>query len=750
MKLKKWQSSWLWEDRFLDEEKLKKRYELFIEAHARMDNGLSEGKLDKEIQKNLDILRNKMHLWAYLFGNILKKDIQMVTVDIISKRDELRGMSEISCEGQNSYLFLLKVENGLVTVEINYPGERIYNHMNGLEYANDSYLSAIIKALVKFNRDKIINFSKKEREEQIGPEYRGHYKVFCTDYLKFPYPFLPIFIKQFRFLIDYWNENFNYDFVSRIHPYLDEPEEIAQLCIALASADFRSDTANPSDIKLKIVGNKGYRLSVMEKISSSLIPPFIIEFENILQLDKDGLRKTISNSFDELLGVRYVKLLPPSGYIKHLLLTVRSNPLISMPGLMDTILNIGLTYDGVWLLAEKYGARFAYETYARFLRSFGTGVFGIDKEEFGNIPDDLSDQTAKELAKRYEKIIKKYGYKVPQDPYKQLEMAIKAVEDSWDSEQAKKYRKENGIPDDLGMAVIIQEMKFGNLNENSGSFVLFTRDPITGEKGLFIEYAPQRQGEDLVSGSINPVPIEESGLSEKVINEIKEYAEKIEKEFKYAQDIEGVIEDGKVWILQTRDAKLSPEAEIKALVDMVEEGILTKEEALMRINLEELEDRLSHMQIAPETEANPIAKGLGASSGAVGGVIAFDLEDIEKYKNQNLPVILVKKEFYPYVHLEELMFSDGLVTQIGGRLSHGAIQGRIHEKPTIVGANIEVDRENKTVTIGGKLCKAGDYITIDGTNGNVYDGKIELIKPEEVNPYLEILKEWYQEVYGEK
>lgn len=272
---------------------------------------------------------------------------------------------------------------------------------------------------------------------------------------------------------------------------------------------------------------------------------------------------------------------------------------------------MSITKDNLIKLVNKYGKRFAYETYARFLHSFGTGVFRVDKEEFGNIPDNLNDQTAKELAERYEEIIRKHGYEVPQDPYKQLKMAIKVVEDSWNSEEAKKYREENGIPDDLGTGVIIQEMKFGNLDENSGSFVLFTRDPITGEKGLFIEYAPQRQGEDLVSGSINPVPIEESGLSQKIIDDIKEYAEEIEKGFKYPQDIEGVIEDGKVWILQTRDAKLDPEAEIKAVIDMVEEGIITKERALMRINLEELEDRLSHMQITPGIDVNPLAEGLG-------------------------------------------------------------------------------------------------------------------------------------------
>ena len=399
----------------------------------------------------------------------------------------------------------------------------------------------------------------------------------------------------------------------------------------------------------------------------------------------------------------------------------------------------------IW--AKEYGY-YVYELYARFLQSFGTTVFGIDENDLKPVPSGLRAEEYRSLAAEYENIITQRGYEIPAERKRQLEMAIKSVLNSWNSEEAKVYRLTHGIPESIGPGgIILQRMVYGNLNDNSGSFVLFTRNPLTGEKGVYIEYGRKTVGIDLVSGRVTPIPLEKSGIPEKLIWELTLYAEIIEEEFGYVQDIEGVIENGKIWILQTRDAKLSPEAEAKVLVEMVEEGILTKEEALRRANLNELEEKLIRPGIAPDVAEKPIGEGLGASSGAMYGVVALSEEKAKEYKNRGMPVILVKEEVYPAGDLKAMEIVDGIVTCVGGITSHGAIVARDIGVPAVVGVKeLKIDKERHIVEVQGKEIREGEYITIDGTNGFIYYGKLPLKEPAGINPDFEKLRRWEEEL----
>lgn len=356
-----------------------------------------------------------------------------------------------------------------------------------------------------------------------------------------------------------------------------------------------------TNIDVDSLGRKGFNLVQLAELEIP-VPAFLIIGSDVdrSELTRDKIEARVSNYFEEKSGMTFGKYDPFLSI--PFLVSVRSSPSISMPGILDTVLNVGMNKEVVELLIQNNLPRFAWETYCRFLRSFGTTVFGIDKEAFGQIPEAQDAETFEKLASEWENVITKRGYEVPQDPIEQLLMAIEAVYDSWNSNLARTYREERDISDEEGLAIIIQEMKFGNLNTKSGTFVLFTRDPVTGEKNTVGEYLPMRQGEDLVGGGITPLSLEESGLSWGYLHALKEeLSKKIETHFKEMQEIEGIKQAGRIYILQTRDGVRTARAAVKIAFDLVSEGTATKEEVLSRLNLDELRLELPRTNIYLQT-----------------------------------------------------------------------------------------------------------------------------------------------------
>jgi len=727
---------WLWKEVFLDREKLQRRYELFVEAHARMDNILEENKLDDDILKKVEEVRHKMHLWAILLKrtqwkeNLYSYDASelkaKVEIDILNKNMQLNKAANFIADNKDFGWAAIKDK----MVELSYGLGHLRDYPYGTGDGDDSYADIgilyIYKAINEYWKNEgynIVLFTAPEKliERHFHVDSRGIYEYFIQiPTLRFNAELMNLIMHQVSHLSKYLDkitldEAWNQDIFHNLIGLLKEVDW---------SKYIKEGRTLQLYSEMNSWGAKGYYQTELKNMGIP-VPDFRI--------------------------MKWDEKLSPQGLFPQntAVYSVRSSPPFPMPGLVDTVLNVGMTEEKVELLARKYGERFVYETYARFLRSFGMSVFRIEKELFGDIPSSLNSQTAQELAQKYKKIIEGKGFKIPQDQLQQLEMAMKAVKDSWNSEAAKKYRLDNGIPDALGTAVMIQDMKFGNLNEKSGSFVLISRDDISGEKRILIEYVPQRQGDDLMTGAINPIPIEQSSLAPQIINEIKSYAEGIEREFKDMQVIEGVIEDGKVWILQRGDFKRSPEATVKIAVEMVNAALLTKEELFMKINLKQLKEDLTHVQIDPKIKTTPIGRGEGVYTGASSGAIALSLDKLKELEDKGIPAIWIKEEAYPDDY-NGMVLAEGLVVRLGGRLKHAAILGRTLKKPTIVGAtSLKIDRQNKTVTIGGKTYKEGDFITIDGTSGDIYDGMLNLIKinPQD-NSYFITLAQWYKEIYG--
>lgn len=717
----------------LDRAKIEERYLWAVKDHALYDSILARDNFkDDEHRLRVDDGRHMAHQKAILLGSIIGKDRQAVELDIIAARNV--KVQEID----RGHFVLTYLPNGNIALEVNYLtwiGHMYYQ-------AQHPVISVIADVLSEFYKNSP-DITSQVKALAPRPMPDGTMRIIPKEArFEFPQDKLPIVLAHLEFLCAYINKTEgstlfeDFSSIPFVNTATDTYRNVCDKLMAALSDAVAQGKLQAPDFEtagISMLGQKGYNLYRIKEISIP-VPDFMLKTtkEEVSAAD-------VESAFNGRLGVYR----NGTGEIVDLLVSVRSSPAVSMPGILNTVLNVGLTEEGVELLAQKYGRRFAYEAYASFLRSFGVGVFGINEKSFGSIPSNLDEEGALGIVGRYKTLIRESGFEIPQDPAKQLEMAIKAVEESWNSQRANTYRFYQDITDDTGMKVIIEKMKFGNLNENSGSFVLFTRHPVTGEKGLYVEYAQRSQGDELVGGWVNPVPLEESGLEQDIIDEIKLYAERIENEFGYVQDIEGVVEDGKVWIVQTRDARLSPEAEVKALVDLVEEGVITKEEALLRAgDLGELEKRLSHTRIDPSTAERPIAEGLGASSGAIVGVIALTKEKAEEYKSQGLSVILIREEVSPS-DLGMMRMADGLLTHIGGMLSHAAILGRGIDLPTIAGCEaIEIDALGGAVAIAGSTFKEGDYITIDGTNGRVYAGRIPLVTPPETNPYLEIIRGW--------
>ena len=441
-----------------------------------------------------------------------------------------------------------------------------------------------------------------------------------------------------------------------------------------------------------------------------------------------------------------------------LLVSVRSGAKFSMPGMMDTVLNLGLNDKVVEGLAKiTQNPRFAYDAYRRFIQMFGDVVLGIEKSEFEKIitakkeqlgkkqDTELTAEDCQEVIAEYKKLVKeKTGKDFPQDPRVQLDMARDAVFKSWNNPRAITYRKLNKIPDDLGTAVNIQAMVFGNLGEDSATGVGFTRNPATGEKVFYGEYLTNAQGEDVVAGIRTPKPISELEKDmPQVYQQLKEITSRLEKHYRDVQDFEFTIERGKLYMLQTRTGKRTAFAAVKIAVDMVKEGLISKEEALLRVEPEAL-NQLLHPIFDPKAKYEVLAKGLPASPGAAVGKVVFSSEDAVTQGDQE-KVILVRLETTPD-DIAGMNMAQGVLTARGGMTSHAAVVARGMGKCAVVGCEaIKVDEEHKRFTVNGVTVSEGEWISINGNTGEVILGKVPTVEPELTGEFGEFMS-WADEI----
>jgi pyruvate, orthophosphate dikinase len=438
-----------------------------------------------------------------------------------------------------------------------------------------------------------------------------------------------------------------------------------------------------------------------------------------------------------------------------LLVSVRSGAAISMPGMMDTILNLGLNDAAVEGLARRTdNARFARDSYRRLIQMYGEVVDGIDAHRFEQALGDLkraravrhdTDLTADDLQtliERYKEIyVDATGRDFPQDAREQLTRAVQAVFDSWNAPRAHVYRRTYDIPDDLGTAVNVVQMVFGNKGEESGTGVAFTRDPSTGEAGLYGEFLANAQGEDVVAGIRTPQPLAEmKGKLPKAFEQLLETMRRLEQHYRDMQDIEFTVEDNELYLLQTRSAKRTAAAGVKTAVDMVEEGLIAREEAVARIDPSQL-DQLLHPMLDPTAKWDVAAKGLNASPGAASGKIVLDADTAEQRGRAGESVILVRWETTPD-DIHGLVQARGILTAHGGMTSHAAVVARGMGKPCVAGCEaLSIDADAHTITLGDERLNEGDVITIDGGTGSVIVGDVPLVPPQ-VNDDLETILEW--------
>jgi pyruvate,orthophosphate dikinase len=510
------------------------------------------------------------------------------------------------------------------------------------------------------------------------------------------------------------------------------------------------------------LGGKGYGLVEMTKIGLPVPPGIVITTEMCRRYFQEG--KKLPNGLRELIAKKLKTIEERTGKrfgdpTNPLLVSVRSGAPYSMPGMMDTILNLGVNDEVVKGLHKISGdERFAYDTYRRFIQLYGKIVMKVAGEKFEKIIEDVKrefnaksdiDVPAdgwKKVVKLYKELIRnETGKDLPQDPYEQLFSAIAAVFESWWNPRAVEYRRIYRIPDNLCTAVNIVTMVYGNLDDKSATGVAFTRNPSTGEKELYGEYLLKAQGEDVVAGIRTPRPVRElKGVMPKVYEELEEAAEKLERYFKDMQDIEFTIERGKLYILQTRTGKRTATAAVKIAVDMVEEGLITKEDAVARIDPAQLE-KLLHKQIDPQFKGRPIAKGLPASPGAAVGRVVFKVEDAVEAKRVGEKVILVRPETTPE-DISGIFAAEGVLTSRGGMTSHAAVVTRGLGKPCVVGAeSVKVDLEQEFFEANGIRVEKGDLITIDGSTGSVYEGEVPLVEPK-ISGTIDKLLNWADEI----
>jgi pyruvate,orthophosphate dikinase len=509
----------------------------------------------------------------------------------------------------------------------------------------------------------------------------------------------------------------------------------------------------------KVLGGKGAGLAEMTAANLPVPPGFIITIDVCREYYKNG-RELPKGLMDEVKqAMQRLEELTGKGFgstTNPLLVSVRSGAPISMPGMMDTILNLGLNDDTAnALIARTKNPRFVWDAYRRFVQMFAKVVLNINDSLFSKALEDakrrrgvkhdneLDADALRELTYEFKKICKENGKEFPEDPYKQLELAIKAVFNSWMSERAVEYRRYYKITPDIadGTAVNIVAMVFGNMDDRSATGVVFTRNPESGEKRLYGEFLINAQGEDVVAGIRTPEPIERlADIMPDAYKQLVSACERLERYYREPQDVEFTIESGKLYLLQTRAAKMNAIAAVKVAVDMVNEGIISKEEALLRVNAYDLEQVL-HRRVDPKVKVEPIAKGIGASPGAAVGKVVLDTKRAIEYASNGIQVILVREETKPE-DVPAFFKSVGILTSKGGKTSHAAVVARGMGKPCIVGcSSIVIDEEHKRFIVNGIVVNEHDTITIDGSTGNVYLGSIQLVEPE-LSTELKTLLAW--------
>ncbi len=511
----------------------------------------------------------------------------------------------------------------------------------------------------------------------------------------------------------------------------------------------------------KLLGGKGSNLAEMTRLGLPVPPGFTITTEACNHYYREGAYpEGLEAEIDEHLERLERKMGKKLGDKNDpLLVSVRSGAAISMPGMMDTVLNLGLNDDSVRGLANQTGdERFAYDAYRRFIQMFSDIVMGVErnrferelekkKEERGVALDvELTAEDWKDLVEKFKDIVRKEtGRDFPSDPREQLDLAIQAVFKSWGNPRAVTYRKQYDIPHDLGTAVNVQTMVFGNKGDDSATGVCFTRNPSTGEAKRFGEYLVNAQGEDVVAGIRTPKSLDE--LAEEMpalYGQLTQVMEKLEKHYRDMQDIEFTIEQGKLFMLQTRTGKRTAAAALKIAVDMVESGLIDKEEAVRRIQPDQL-DQLLHPRLDPDERYEVIAKGLPASPGAAVGEVVFDADTAEMRGSRGEKVILVRWETTPD-DIHGIIAAQGVLTSHGGMTSHAAVVARGMGKPCICGAEaVKINQAERIFEVNGLVVREGETITIDGTSGKVILGEVKLIEPK-VDENLEKVLSWADEI----
>src|SRR5436305_2492679 len=495
-----------------------------------------------------------------------------------------------------------------------------------------------------------------------------------------------------------------------------------------------------------LLGGKGAGVAEMTNAGMPVPPGFTITTEACIAYYESGKHFPPGMWEQVQEALKIVEQQTGKGFGKKdnpLLVSVRSGAKFSMPGMMDTVLNLGINDETVQGLVKLTGdERFAYDAYRRFIQMFSKIVLNTDPADFEKILDKYKERAGiktdaeipadqlKQLLTEFKQVAERQsGEPFPTDVYKQLEKAIEAVFSSWNNKRAIDYRNFNKIPHDLGTAVNVQTMVFGNMGDDSGTGVAFTRDPNTGEKLLYGDYLANAQGEDVVAGIRTPQPI--SSLKKQLPDVYKEFetnAERLEKHYRDVQDLEFTIEKRKLWMLQTRSAKRTAQAAVKIAVDMVAEALITQDEAVQRVEPTQV-DQLLHPRIDPKAKPKVIAKGIDASPGAASGKAVFDADRAEEKAKKGEAVILVRIETNPD-DVHGMIAAKGVLTARGGKTSHAAVVARGMGKPCVAGAeSLRIDLEKRVFAVDGVKVKEGDLLTINGSTGEVILGPVPAIEP---------------------
>ncbi len=506
----------------------------------------------------------------------------------------------------------------------------------------------------------------------------------------------------------------------------------------------------------ELLGGKGANLAEMTNIGLPVPPGFVVTtdayraFHAHHEIPDDVWSEIVTR-------VRDLERTTGRGFgntANPLLVSVRSGAAASMPGMMDTILNLGLNDGTVDALAAQADDRFAWDCYRRLIHMFSNVVIGIEHDEFEDILDeekrrvgvindqDMPSDSLRNLVEAYKQVVQDHtGSEFPQDALDQLRQAASAVFSSWDNQRAVNYRRQNRISDDLGTAATVQSMVFGNTGDRSATGVAFTRNPSTGEPGLFGEFLTNAQGEDVVAGIRTPLPIQElkdqPGLKA-ASDRLHELAEQLEAHYRDMQDIEFTIQHEQLFVLQTRNGKRTGPAAVRIAVDLAESGLISKTEAVQRVDPDQL-DQLLHQRIDPDFEPEVLTIGLPASPGAASGSIVFDADEAKRRGDAGEDVILVRRETSPD-DFHGMVAARGVLTARGGMTSHAAVVARGMGKPCVAGAGeLEVDHPNRRVTVAGKVLGIENTITIDGATGRVIFGRTPMVEPEVGGPVSTVL-----------